>query len=159
MNLAPQFLHLQEKQLIGISMEMSVAGNRTTELWQTFMPKLKEINHRLNEEFYSLQIYDKEYFHSFDPDRAFTKWAAVEVSKKEKVPTGLQSLLLSSGKYAVFLYRGLAANPGVFEYIFSEWLPKSGFKLDNRPHFEILGANYRANDPASEEEIWIPIKG
>jgi AraC family transcriptional regulator len=45
----------------------------------------------------------------------------------------------------------------VFEYIFSEWMPKSMFKIDDRPHFEVLGNKYRNNVKDSEEEIWIPI--
>jgi predicted transcriptional regulator YdeE len=31
-------------------------------------------------------------------------------------------------------------------------------KIDNRPHFEVLGDKYKNNDPSSEEEIWIPIR-
>jgi AraC family transcriptional regulator len=43
-------------------------------------------------------------------------------------------------------------------YIFNTWLPKSGYQLDRRPHFEILGEKYKNNNPDSEEEIWIPIQ-
>lgn len=39
-------------------------------------------------------------------------------------------------------------------YIFATWLPSSAYVLDNRPHFEVLGAKYKSNDPGSEEEIW-----
>ncbi|MGK2861531.1 MAG: GyrI-like domain-containing protein [Chitinophagaceae bacterium] len=46
----------------------------------------------------------------------------------------------------------------MFSYIFNTWLPPSGYDLDNRPHFEILGEKYKNDDPLSEEEIWIPIK-
>jgi AraC family transcriptional regulator len=45
-----------------------------------------------------------------------------------------------------------------FTYIFTRWLPASGYQLDNRPHFEILGDKYKNNDPESEEEIWIPVR-
>jgi AraC family transcriptional regulator len=45
-----------------------------------------------------------------------------------------------------------------FKYIFEEWLPSAIYGLDNRPHFEILGAKYKNNDDSSEEEIWIPVK-
>jgi AraC family transcriptional regulator len=38
------------------------------------------------------------------------------------------------------------------------WLPGSDFVLDTRPHFEVLGDQYKNNDTTSEEEIWIPIK-
>jgi AraC family transcriptional regulator len=30
--------------------------------------------------------------------------------------------------------------------------------LDDCPHVEILGEHYRNNDPASEEDICIPVK-
>jgi AraC family transcriptional regulator len=44
------------------------------------------------------------------------------------------------------------------KYIYTEWLPNSGFQLDNKPHFEVLGDNYLGHEnPESEEEIWIPI--
>jgi AraC family transcriptional regulator len=57
------------------------------------------------------------------------------------------------------LHKG-AASTGqkIFQYIFETWLPNSGYLLDNRPHFEILGAKYKNEDPDSEEELWIPIK-
>lgn len=46
------------------------------------------------------------------------------------------------------------------EYIYGSWLPNSTeYARDNRPHFEILGEKYKNNDPESEEEIWIPVKG
>jgi AraC family transcriptional regulator len=36
-------------------------------------------------------------------------------------------------------------------------MPTSKFKIDDRPHFEVLGKKYRNDDKDSEEEIWIPI--
>jgi AraC family transcriptional regulator len=71
----------------------------------------------------------------------------------------MESFTLKGGLYAVFLHKG-AASTGqkTFQYIFEMWLPNSGYLLDNRPHFEILGAKYKNEDPNSEEEVWIPIK-
>ncbi len=37
-------------------------------------------------------------------------------------------------------------------------LRRSGYEMDTRPHFEILGAQYKNNDPDSEEDIYVPIK-
>jgi AraC family transcriptional regulator len=37
-------------------------------------------------------------------------------------------------------------------------LPASGYELDDRPHFEILGERYKNNDPDSEEELWFPVR-
>ena len=59
----------------------------------------------------------------------------------------------------MFQYKGLPQGFGeLMRYILSEWLPKSNYELDNRPHFNILGNKYKANHPESEEEVYIPIK-
>ena len=58
----------------------------------------------------------------------------------------------------IFDHKGSSSDHSIFEYIFSKWLPASKYEVDDRPHFEVLGLNYKNNDPESEEEIWIPIK-
>jgi len=82
----------------------------------------------------------------------------VEVSNFENVPGGMETFTLEGGKYAVFKYKGLSTDNSIFQYIFTKWLPNSDFMLDDRPHFEIMGAKTKLNDPNSEEEIWIPVK-
>ena len=36
--------------------------------------------------------------------------------------------------------------------------PKSKYELDKRPHFALMGEEYKNEDPDSEEELWFPIK-
>src|SRR5688500_13920920 len=155
----PRIEHLREKKLAGIRMTMSLAVNRTGELWRTLMPRRKEITNKIGADLYSLQIYPEKYFEAFDPRREFEKWALVEVRDFSDLPDGLESFSLPGGLYAVFLHRGPASQgPGTFEYIFTDLLPRSQYVLDDRPHFEILGEKYKIEDPDSEEEIWIPVK-
>lgn len=135
---------------------MSFADNKTGQLWQRFMPKRNEIRNNLTTDLISLQIYLPGF--DFSPNTQFEKWAAIEVSDFEHVPDGMESLLLPEGLYAVFHYKGSSMDTRIFQYIFGEWLPKSGYQLDNRPHFEVLGAKYKNASPDSEEEIWIPVK-
>jgi len=137
---------------------MSLAHNRTAALWKVFMPYQHKIRHRRNQDLISMQVYDPGYFSDFNPLHQFEKWAAVEVTNVEALPEGLETFLLKAGLYAVFDYKGSSADSSIFQYIFGSWLPDSGYVLDERPHFEILGAHYKNNDPNSEEEIWIPIK-
>lgn len=153
----PRIEILNEKSLIGTRLEMSLAENRTRELWQRFMPRIKEIENRTSADKISLQIY-REPLKIGDFTQKFEKWAAVEVTNFERVPEGLETLTLPGGDYAVFDYKGSSSDPRIFIYVFTEWLPRSGFALDTRPHFEVLGEKYRNNDPESEEEIWIPVK-
>ncbi|MBK8342237.1 MAG: GyrI-like domain-containing protein [Bacteroidetes bacterium] len=67
-------------------------------------------------------------------------------------------MIIPAGKYAVFYYKGLNTDHSIFNYIFQDWIPQSGYQLDDRPHFDVLDERYKNNDPESEEEIWIPIK-
>jgi len=154
----PRILQLKEKKLVGQTRVMSFSNNQTAKLWGSFMPRRNEIQNRLGSDFISLQIYPPEYHITFNPERKFQKWALVEVLNFNNIPDGMDMFTLKAGQYAVFDYKGASGDPTIFQYIYGEWIPKSEYILDDRPHFEVLGANYKNNDPNSEEEIWIPIK-
>lgn len=117
-----------------------------------------EIKSTVSTDLISVAIYDPHYFVQFNPANTFTRWAAMEVAELEQLPDGMEGFILKGGMYAVFDYKGLNTDFSIFQYIYGTWLPASEFELDDRPHFEVLGANYKANDPNSEEEIWIPVK-
>lgn len=149
---------IAEKKLIGKSLNMSYSNNLTQQLWQSFMPFRNEINNRVNEDLISSQIYPKGFFDKVNFQLEFEKWAAVEVSTQDDVPKDMQVLTIPSGEYAVFLHiGGVNEAPNSFKYIFMDWLPNSGYELDLRPHFEVLGEKYSNTSPDSEEEIYIPI--
>jgi AraC family transcriptional regulator len=155
----PRIEELSTKKLVGKRMVMTFSDNKTHELWSGFMPRRKEIHNHIGTDLYSVQIYAPGFFANFDPDAKFEKWAAIEVTDFEKIHEGLDAFTLPGGLYAVFLYKGEAsATAATFKYILGTWLPNSGYILDNRPHFEILGEKYKNEDPDSEEELWIPIK-
>lgn len=156
----PHIETLLPKKLVGLHQTMSLAENKTAELWRSFMPLRSTIQNRLDSNLISMQVYTATYsFASFNPQAGFVKWAAVEVTHYHAIPDGMETFDLPGGLYAVFLHKG-AASEGykMFNYIFGTWVPQSVYKLDNRPHFEVLGSKYKNNDPTSEEEIWIPIK-
>ena len=154
----PRIVQLAGKVLIGISIEMSFSQNRTGELWKLFRSRDTEVKNRISTDFISLQHYPCSYFDAFGPDVPFLKFAGVEVDDVRYVPDGMHSLMLPKGLYAVFDYKGNSADPSIFQYIYGDWIPNSEYELDDRPHFEVLGARYANDDPSSEEEVWIPIK-
>ncbi len=137
---------------------MSIAENKTSELWREFRSRAKAIAGRIGDESYSARVYSADYsFSRFDPHAVFDKWACVRVG--ESNPEFFEILEIPSGKYAVFHHSGLAASaPTTFGYIFGTWVLNSGFDLDDRPHFEILPARYDPFDPVAEEEIWVPVR-
>ena len=108
-------------------------------------------------ELISLQVYPPLYFRNFSAVTEFQKYALAEVTEFGDIPPGMERFTLPAGLYAVFHYRGLASDPTIFQQIFTQWLPASQYALDARPHFEVLGEKYKNDDPASEEDIWIPI--
>lgn len=157
--MTPRIETANEKKLIGKRLEMSFAHNKTVDLWKAFMPHRNEISNRLDGDLISMQVYKDGFsFSNFDINAAFEKWAVAEVSNFDNIPDGMETFTLATGLYAVFAYKGLNTDTSIFQYIFGTWLPASEYVLDNRPHFEVLGAKYKNNDPESEEEIWIPVK-
>lgn len=155
----PTIQSIPPKKLIGQRLTMSLTSNKTAELWCNFMPRRKEIINAISTNLYSLQVYKEGYFANFNPAAEFEKWALVEVSGFDTMPGGMEIFDLPGGDYAVFHYKGNPANGAeVFRYIFQEWLPQSSYRLDERPHFEVLGEKYKNGSEDSEEEIWIPIK-
>lgn len=155
--MTPEIKTIPEKKLIGQRMAMSLANYRVAELWKNFIPKRKTITSNTDNNFVSMAVYPAGYFTTFNPGARFEKWAAVEVTGFEIIPADMETFILPAGLYAVFYYKGLNTDNSIWQYIFAKWLPASGYKLDNRPHFELLGEKYKNNDPDSEEEIWIPI--
>lgn len=154
----PEIKTLAEKKLIGKRLTMTFADNKTASLWKDFMPRRKEIKNNLTNELISVQVYDEPFnLKEFNQHASFQKWAAVEVADFDTVPFDMETYTLPGGLYAVFIHKGSNKDNKTFQYIFTTWLPNSDYILDDRPHFEILGAKYKNDDPDSEEEIWIPI--
>jgi len=137
---------------------MSFTNYKAGELWKSFMPGRKDITNNLTDDLISLAVYNPTCFADFKPTNEFERWAAVEVADFDNVPNDMETFVLPGGLYAAFDYKGLNTDNSIFQYILGTWLPNSDYALDNRPHFEVLGSKYKNNDPASEEEIWIPIK-
>ncbi|MBX2967779.1 MAG: GyrI-like domain-containing protein [Cyclobacteriaceae bacterium] len=157
MNQQPRIVTLTEKKLIGMHITTSLVNNRTGELWRNFMQLRKQISNSVSADLFSLSVYDPEYFNAFNPAREFEKWALIEVTDFSSIPSGMETFPLPGGQYAVFVHKGSHEDARTFQYIFSTWLPQAPYVLDDRPHFELLGPNYKQGSPDSEEEIWVPI--
>ncbi|HEY6160764.1 MAG TPA: GyrI-like domain-containing protein [Bacteroidia bacterium] len=155
----PRFENFPGKKMIGMRTRLSLASNKTIALWQSFMPRRKEIPNATGNDVFSVQLYDASYFKMFNPAAEFEKWAAVEVEEQKNIPQGMEALNIPPGLYAVFIYRGGASEAApFFTWVFRDWLPASGYVLDDRPHFEILGEKYKKDSVDSEEEVWVPVK-
>ena len=124
------------------------------------MPKRKLIKNTVGTDLYSLQVYSElPDGKKFSPDTEFEKWAAIEVTELCDGIEKFETFLLSGGLYAVFVHKGMASDfQKTVKAIHFDWLPSSGYELNGRRHFEILGEKYKNNHPDSEEEVWVPVK-
>jgi len=157
----PKIVETEEKKLVGKRMTFSLSNDKTGALWQSFMPHRHSIQNRKGKEYYSIQQYGNGLdLERFDEETVFEKWAAVEVSSYSNVPKDMEMITIPAGKYANFIHHGLANEfSKTLDEFYNSWLPGSGFQLDVRPHFEVMGERYYGpTDANSEEEIWIPVK-
>jgi AraC family transcriptional regulator len=156
----PRIERIGEKKLIGRKTRMSFANNKTKELWESFMPGRKDIPHSVSNDLYSVELYgNTAFFENFNPTTEFEKWAAVEVNSYDVTPGNMDRLLIPGGDYAVFYYKGKPSEAQkAYQFIYAQWLPNSEYHLDERPHFALMGENYKGEHPDSEEEFWIPVR-
>ena len=157
---------LEPTTILGKSMEMSLAEDKTQTLWQSFGPFVKNIENRKDRNFISLQIFNSVFNpENFDPNTRFTKWAGValqpgsEDGRPHDLIPGLTRYEIQGGMYVVFTHVGPASEfRRSMGFIYGEWFPKSAYQVDDREHFEVLPEDYRPDDPNAKEEIWIPIR-
>ena len=146
--LEPRIVEKEEMKIVGC---VSYGGD-IGELWHVFMTNEKAIQHAIPGVGYELHVF---------PEGAakYHIMVGVEVDSFNDQPLETFAKTIPGGLYAVFLYKGATKDArATFQYIFGTWLPNSEYSLDNRPHFEVLGEKYKNDDPASEEDIWIPIR-
>jgi AraC family transcriptional regulator len=75
--MTPRIENLKEKKLVGKRLTISLANNKTGELWQNFMSKRKEISNNITNDLISMQVYKPTHFADFKPTNEFEKWATL----------------------------------------------------------------------------------
>ena len=84
----PTIQTIVAKKLLGKHMRMSLENDKTPQLWQSFMPKRKEITNSSSNDLFSVTVYDEPDFKNFNHDTEFEKWACIEVSNYDNIPYG-----------------------------------------------------------------------
>lgn len=146
--------YLQEKLVVGMkSKTQQLQYQNIVALWKQFMPRQTQIKNRLTQEFIALQNYS-DFGNSTDN---FEFWACVEVSNSSFLPEGMWFMKIPEGQYAIVLHKGMDAG-ATYQKIITEWLPTSGYKIANRPHFQVMGDKYNNGCQDSEEDVYVPIE-
>lgn len=156
----PEIRQASEIKLIGISKQVRINDPATVEIWKSFVPRRDEVKNRVDQNLYSVHIYDHDFKpENVTPQTIVTRYASVQVDSFSNIPDGMETLTIPAGVWAVFTFKGTPQQfPETWMQFMFEWLPSSSYQLDSRPHFEMLGNKYKHNDPESEEEVWIPVR-
>jgi len=157
MGLNPTIIDSPTRMIVGVSAQMSYSNMPIPQLWKKFKPMVEEIEHKKDELFYAIQVYTNDHFETFDPEKLFEVWAGVAVADFNVLPNPFLCLVIPAGKYAVFTLVGQDIG-GLYSKIIGEWIPNSSYAIANRPHFQVMGDQYKNNQPDSEEEVWFPIQ-
>jgi len=152
----PEIKECSDRKVVGLSATMKQnEHHKIPELWKRFMPRKKEIKNLVSEELIALQIFPEGTKAEIIDE--FYIWACVEVSNFKTIPKGLEIFTIPKGNYAVFLHKVIDAS-ATYHKIMTEWLPTSGYKIDDRPHFQVMGAKYENGSEDSEEAFYVPVK-
>ncbi|MCM3585562.1 AraC family transcriptional regulator [Mesobacillus maritimus] len=96
----------------------------------------------------------------FDREQENLTYLIGAEKKIEQIPDGCEEREIPAASWAVFPVTGAMpdAMPRVWDRIFSEWFPSTGYEHADGPEMEVY---LSSGDPSSEDyysEIWIPIK-
>jgi len=89
------------------------------------------------------------------------RYDACMTVKKDVQPKGNVGVkVINGGKYAIFKYKGPYTNlEQVYNFIFKNWLPASGYELEDWPCFEKYVNNPEKHKPENyKTHIYVPLK-
>jgi AraC family transcriptional regulator len=120
--------------------------------WQRFGPQIETIWARVGNAAYGVCS-------NFDPEGNFDYMCAVEVKGNPDLPIGLNLLQTREQRYAVFAHRGhISGIRGTISAIWSDWLPRSGYKCCDAPTIERYGPEFNPVTGLGGLEIWVAIQ-
>ncbi len=122
-------------------------------LWQKIVPHFGHIPGQIGHAAYGVS-------HNCDDQGAFDYLAGVEVSSFSDLPQEFERLRVPEQHYAVFEYAGhITGIKQAFEFIWREWLPKSGREPALGATLERMDERFNGATGNGVVEIWLALKG
>ncbi len=137
-----------------------------TKLWTRFNARMGEIAGRVNPSVaYGIcgNPADEETSQCETTEETeFAEVVCVEADNLDRIPEGMKGTILPGRTYAVFTHKGrLFPNylQQTYAYIYGTWVPRSGYEMHGGFDFEYYDERFTGvDDPASEMDIYVPIK-
>lgn len=157
----PHIVELDKILVAGIRGETSTLNNNLPSLW----------NHLLKLCSHIPASADARRFGICETDRAktiicpngnisFSEIVGIEVVTFQDLPEGIDTKVISGGRYAVFTHKGTVATLiKTYDYIWGSWVLFTKETLDDRDDFEIYDKRFLGGSHANSQiDIYIPVK-
>ena len=153
----PRFESKPTFTVVGKTCHFTMKNNVIPRLWDEFGKYRGAIPHAIHKAAYGVCFYQS--MEDAKDDITFTYLAGFEVSKVDSLPGGMTARTLPACDYAIFEHKGsLDTLQETYTYIFSQWLPSSGYTVVKQDDFELYGDRFKYGEADSVMEIWIPVK-
>lgn len=155
---SPELVNLPEKILVGLSFFLpeDSAINDLSGEWGRLMNEVHTISGRVLPERY----YQVQYWSEHQELGGLYFFTGVEVLNHDEVNPLFVVKKIPGGKYLRFTHKGFSNMVGhTYKYIYTQFLPETGYKLTKPLNFEYYGPNYLGPyNEKSESEIYIPVE-
>lgn len=162
MEVKPEIVELTHLRVCGLTYKGKNQHGEIPELWQKFIPRMKEIKNPVsNMKSYGICEPLEESVEDVDLDNPndFRYLAGIEVTSDENIPAGMEVWEVPHKKYAVFTHTGAVELLGdTYKAIYSKWIPESGYEVVFTYDFEVYDEDFKPGDPTSKMYVYIPIK-
>ncbi len=158
----PVITHLPSRTLVGLETPFisALSDSKTNmavipDLWRRFNERQGEIRQRAGDAAYGMISCTEEEAR----EETMRYLAGVEVRPASSdLPDDMVVRILPEGLYAIFTHKGpVSTFDATIRHVYSEWLPKSGYRRVKGPEFEVYDARFKGESPESEFEYAIPV--
>ncbi|HPR17285.1 MAG TPA: AraC family transcriptional regulator [Candidatus Cloacimonadota bacterium] len=145
-------------KVIGMEVITTMKNNTIPQLWDRFNKVCCSINN-VKVKNVALGICPPVNMKEFDENTPFSYIAGLIVENFDDVPKEMVTYEIPTQKYAVITHKGALDNLNeTYKYFYSVWPKESGREFSGGAEFEWYDERFKWGDPASEIDIYRPIK-
>ena len=154
----PQWITKPAFTVVGMQIRTTPKAAEIPQLWEKFGPRMNEIQHLVERGPTDTHHVAYGLLDHFDTKTGgFDYLAGEAVVKVDELPPGMTRWDIPTSTYAVF-EASLPTLGEVFDHIYKEWLPTSGYQQAQSPVFERYGERSNADGPGFPVSIYLPVQ-
>ena len=152
----PRFEARPAFDVVGMYIEDTMDSQEIMKLWTDYYKNKHSISGKIGVGEYGITTMSEDY--NPETQVGYRYMVATTVKSTKKIPEGMIAHTVPAANYAIFEHHGLVSGiEKTYNYIFGEWLPQSGYEVEQKDVFEYYGKKYKHNSDDSIAEIWVPV--